>query len=306
LNYSLPKEAYKSRLEESDPDRWKPVQLHVEVPVSGVSPSEQGLFRTALDRNINYLLHSFSLDHMLEPFRARAGIPFTPDTLPQIPFWDISLRGSNAGRFLMGAGNTLRWVHNAKLQDALNQLVDGIGECREPNGYILPYKPDSLRSEEPNYARAWLIHGLIDAGISGNQKAYALLRGHAELVQHMGHHAPETVILAKQQSPGTHRQHPYLSFIVGKAEDLQVAEKYYVSDWWMNELSARHDSAVWQYPLQNPHSYLITSFEAYLDHYLATGDKAYLNAMLGAWNSFMTSGNIREEVLPLRKPLEGY
>jgi hypothetical protein len=49
-------------------------------------------------------------------------------------------------------------------------------------------------------------------------------------------------------------------------------------------LAARHDSAVWQYPLQNPHSYLITSFEAYLDHYIATGDKTYLNAMSGAWD----------------------
>jgi hypothetical protein len=49
-------------------------------------------------------------------------------------------------------------------------------------------------------------------------------------------------------------------------------------------LAARHDSAVWQYPLQNPHSYLITSFEAYLDHYIATGDKTYLNAMFGAWD----------------------
>jgi hypothetical protein len=70
---------------------------------------------------------------------------------------------------------------------------------------------------------------------------------------------------------------------VGKPQDLQIAEKFYVSDWWMNELAARRDSAVWQYPLQNPHSYLITSFEAYLDHYLATGDKTYLNSMLGAW-----------------------
>ena len=283
LNYRLPKEAYKSRLKASDPGGWKPVQLKVEVPVSGVSPSEQGLFRTALDRNIHYLLHSFSLDHMLEPFRVRAGIQFTPDTLPQIPFWDVSLRGSNAGRFLMGAGNTLRWVQNAKLQDELNQLVDGIEECREPNGYILPYQPDSLRSEEPNYARAWLTHGLIDAGIAGNQKAYTLLRGHADWFNKWDTMHPKLLYWPNNSHQGhIASTRTYLSS-VGKAEDLQVAEKYYVSDWWMDELSARHDSAVWQYPLQNPHSYLITSFEAYLDHYLATGDKAYLNAMLGAW-----------------------
>ncbi|MDR1594517.1 MAG: glycoside hydrolase family 127 protein [Prevotellaceae bacterium] len=54
-------------------------------------------------------------------------------------------------------------------------------------------------------------------------------------------------------------------------------------DWWINELAAGEDKAVWRYPLQNPHSYLITSFEAYLDHYIATGDKNYLDATMGAW-----------------------
>jgi DUF1680 family protein len=35
--------------------------------------------------------------------------------------------------------------------------------------------------------------------------------------------------------------------------------------------------------LQNPHSYLIASFEAYLDHYRATGEEKILEAMKGAW-----------------------
>jgi DUF1680 family protein len=283
LDYRLPKQDYKSRLQASDPDGWKPVQLKVGVPTSGISLPEKGLFKTALHRNVNYLLRSFTLDHMLTPFRVRAGIPFTPDTLPQVPFWDTQLRGSNAGRFLMGAGNTLRWLPDAKLRNALNQLVDGIEQCRAPNGYILPYQPDSLRSEEPNYARAWLTHGLIDAGISGNQKAYTLLRGHADWFNQWDTMHPKLLYWPNNSHQGhIASTRTYLSS-VGKPEDLRVAEKYYVSDWWMNELNARRDSAVWQYPLQNPHSYLITSFEAYLDHYLATGDKTYLNASLGAW-----------------------
>ncbi|HZH96046.1 MAG TPA: beta-L-arabinofuranosidase domain-containing protein, partial [Flavisolibacter sp.] len=284
LDYSLPKEEYKSRLKASSPNNWRPVQLKATVPVSGISLPEKGLFQRALHRNVNYLLRSFSLNHMLQPFRTRAGIPFTPDTLPQVPFWDIDLRGSNAGRFLMGAGNTLRWLPNAELSGVLNKLVDGIEQCREANGYLLPYKPDSLRSEEPNYARAWLTHGLIDAGISGNQKAYSLLRGHAYWFNKWDAMQPKLLYWPNNSHQGhIASTRTYLSQ-VGKAQDLQVAEKYYVADWWMDELSARRDSAIWQYPLQNPHSYLITSFEAYLDHYLATGDKAYLNAMLGAWN----------------------
>ena len=284
LDYSLPKENYKSRLKASDSNSWKPVQPRAGVPTSGISLSDEGLFKIALHRNASYLLHSFSLDHMLEPFRVRAGVPFTPDTLPQVPFWDTQLRGSNAGRFLMGAGNTLRWMQNAKLQELLNKLVDGIEQCREGSGYILPYKPDSLRSEEPNYARAWLTNGLIDAGISGNQKAYTLLRGHADWFNQWDSMHRKLLYWPNNSHQGhIASTRTYLS-AVGKAEDLLVAEKYYVSDWWMNELFARRDSAIWQYPLQNPHSYLITSFESYLDHYLATGDKAYLNAMLGAWD----------------------
>jgi DUF1680 family protein len=283
LDYSLPASEYKTRLQSSDPATWKPVAPEVTTPSGGISVNENGLFTPALERNISYLLNSFSVNHMLEPFRIRARKEFEPDSLRQIPFWDTDLRGSNAGRFLMGAGNTLRWMEHPELEKRLNELVDGIEDCREPNGYILPYHPDSVRSEEPNYARAWLTHGLIEAAIAGNPKAYGLLRGHANWFNrwdgmlskllywnynsHQGHIASTRTFL----SPA------------GMPEDLQVAEKYYVCDWWMDELAAGHDEAVWQYPLQNPHSYLITSFEAYLDHYLATGDKTYLNAMLGAW-----------------------
>src|SRR4028118_654345 len=77
MDYSLQKQEYKSRLKAVDPNSWKPVGLNVSVPTSGISLKEKGLFKTALDRNVNYLLYSFSLDHMLEPFRVRAGIPFT-------------------------------------------------------------------------------------------------------------------------------------------------------------------------------------------------------------------------------------
>src|SRR5687768_10710925 len=96
LDYRLPKQAYKSRLKASDANIWKPVQLKVAVPTNGISLSQKGLFKTALERNITYLLRSFSLDHMLEPFRVRAAQPFTADTIPQIDFWDTKLRGSNA------------------------------------------------------------------------------------------------------------------------------------------------------------------------------------------------------------------
>jgi DUF1680 family protein len=283
LDYSMPADEYKTRLQASDPNTWKPVASKVTTPVSGVTIAENGIFKPALELNISYLLNSFSVNHMLEPFRIRAGKEFTPDSIPQVRFWETDLRGSSAGRFLMGSGNTLRWMEHSELKGRMNELIDGIEDCREPNGYILPYRPDSTRSEEPNYARAWLTHGLIDAAIAGNTKAYGLLRGHADWFNKWDDMLPKLLYWNYNNHQGHIASTRTHLSTVGKPEDLLVAEKYYVCDWWIDELAAGRDEAVWRYPLQNPHSYLITSFEAYLDHYFATGDKTYLDAMLGAW-----------------------
>ena len=274
---------YKTRLTASDPATWKPVPNRTVVPTGGVTLDEAGLFKPVLEKNITYLLDSFSVNHLLVPFRQRAGQKDPPDDLPQVQFWDTDLRGSNAGRFLMGAGNTLRWIEHPELRKRLNELIDGIEACREPNGYILAYPPDQVRSEEPNYGRAWFTHGLIEAAIAGNPKAYGLLRGHADWFNQWDM-LPKLIYHCTNSHQGHIASTRTYFTPVGKPEDLQVAEKYYVMDWWIDELAARHGEALWRYPLQNPHSYLITSFEAYLDHYRATGDKRYLDAVLGGWD----------------------
>ena len=283
MDYSLPASAYKTRLQASDPDTWKPVAGKVTTPAGGVVLDGNGVFKPAMDLNVSYLLRSFSVNHMLEPFRIRAGKEAEPDSVPQVRFWDTDLRGSNAGRFLMGAGNTLRWMEDKELRKRVDELLDGIEACAEPDGYILPYHPDSLRSEEPNYARVWLTHGLIEAAVAGNPKAYGLLRRHADWFNRWDEMLPKLLYWSHNSHQGHIASTRTALSPVGKPEDLLVAEKYYVCDWWMDELAAGQEEAVWQYPLQNPHSYLITSFEAYLDHYLATGERRYLEAMSGAW-----------------------
>jgi DUF1680 family protein len=286
FDYTLPEQAYQPRFKASEPANWKSVARRVETPVKGITLSEKGVFSEYINKNINYLLTSFSVNHMLYPFRERAGKEIIPDSIPQIDGWETHLRGASAGRFLMGAGNTLRWVENAELRARLNELIDGIEDCREDNGYILayPHVLDSLRGEEPNYARAWFTHGLIEAAIAGNPKAYNLLRSHADYFNQWHELHPKLLHFSHNNHQGhIASTRTYLSPI-GKPEDLQVAEKFYVCDWWLNELAARHEEAIWHYPLANPHCYLITSFEAYLDHYIATGDKAFLDATIGAWD----------------------
>src|SRR5205807_7714421 len=157
--------------------QWKPVAYRAQAPTSGVR-LEPGLFRTAMENNAAYLLHSFTVDELLRPFRERAGLPNPPGLRPPDPFWDGDLPGSSAGRFLMGAGNTLRWIDDAELRRRLDQVVDGIEACRRPDGYLMAYPENTIfYSERAAYTRSWVTHGLIEAGYGGNPKAFRLLRG---------------------------------------------------------------------------------------------------------------------------------
>jgi DUF1680 family protein len=54
----------------------------------------------------------------------------------------------------------------------------------------------------------------------------------------------------------------------------------------MEQLAKRDEKAIWLYPYDRPHNYLITAIEPYLDLYRATGEKKYFNAALGAWDLY--------------------
>jgi DUF1680 family protein len=264
---------------------WKPVAYKASAPLKGVR-LEDGLFKTAVENNIGYLLSSFTVDEMLRQFRERAGKPNPPGLRKPDKFWEDDLAGSCAGRFLMGAGNTLRWVEHAELRRRLNALVDGIEECRQPNGYIMAYPEDTIFfSERAAYTRAWVTHGLIEAGYAGNPKAFDLLRGYYAWFDYCSY-LPRLLRGAAQGVQGMIANTRMYFTPVGKPEDLQVVQRYFQEDYWLEGLAKREDRVVWQYPYDRPHCYLITDFEAYLDLYRATGDRRYRDAMLGAWDLY--------------------
>jgi len=264
---------------------WRRVADRAHAPLGGVTPGD-GLFRRAMQENIAYLLGSFQVDEMLRPFRERAGKPVRAGLRPPIPFWDTTLPGSSAGRFLMGAANTLRWMENADLRAAMNEIVDGIDECKQPNGYIMAYPEEMiLYSERGGYTRSWVTHGLIEAGLTGNQKAFALLRGLYDWFDS----CPQLPKLMRGGAQGVQGMiaNTRMYFTpVGKPEDIQTIQRYYQENYWLEGLAKRNTDVVWQYPYDRPHNYLITDFEAYLDIYRATGDRKYLEAMQGAWELY--------------------
>ena len=155
-----------------------------------------------------------------------------------------------------------------------------------PNGYIMAYPEDLiLNSERGGYTRAWVTHGLIEAGYAGNPKAFPLLRGFYDWFDQCKY-LPNMMRGGTQGVQGMIANTRMYFTPVGKPEDIQVIQRYYQEDYWLEGLAAKNSDLVWQYPYDRPHNYLITDFEAYLDIYRATGDKRYLDAMKGAWDLY--------------------
>jgi hypothetical protein len=72
----------------------------------------------------------------------------------------------------------------------------------------------------------------------------------------------------------------------GEPRDIQVAQQYFQENYWLEQLAKREDRAIWQYPYDRPHNYLIPSLEADVDMYRATGAQLYLDASLGGWDLY--------------------
>ena len=269
----------------TNPSTWNAAKYKAVAPRTGVTLNG-GLFQTAMQNNVEYLLTSYSTDDLLRQFYERTGKvkDFKP-TGSQI-FWEEDLAGSNAGRFLMGAANSIRWIDHPELRSRVNAVVDGIEESRQPNGYIMAYPAETIfYSERAAYTRAWLTHGLLEAAYAGNEKALPMLRGYYDWFNQQSF-LPEMLRGAIQGGQGMVANTRVGTSPVGKPADAQVIQRYYQEDAWLKGLAKREKEQVWQYPYDRPHCYLLTNLEAYLDMYLITGDPLYYNAVLGAWELY--------------------
>ena len=269
----------------TDSSTWKRVGFKAEAPKSGVA-LDGGLFQTALAHNVQYLLGSYTTDDLLRQFYERAGKAPAFKAVGSQIFWEEDLAGSNAGRFLMGAGNTIRWMNDAELRRRMNVVVDGIEECKLPDGYIMAYPEDTIfYSERAAYTRAWLTHGLLEAAYAGNQKALPLLRGYYDWFNKQDF-LPQMLRGAIQGGQGMIANTRVALSPVGKPMDAQVIQRYYQENAWLDGLAKRDPAQIWQYPYDRPHCYLLTNIEAYLDMYLVTGEKHYFDAAMGGWEMY--------------------
>jgi uncharacterized protein len=269
----------------TDPSTWKRARCKADAPRGGVTLAP-GLFQTALQHNAQYLLTSYTTDDLLRQFYERTGKVGAFRGVGSQVFWEEDLAGSNAGRFLMGAGNTVRWLDNPELRKRLDAVVDGIVECRKPYGYIMAYPEETIfYSERAAYTRAWLTHGLLEAAYAGNPKALPLLRGYYDWFNEQSF-LPEMLRGAIQGGQGMIANTRVAVSPVGKPADVQVIQRYYQENAWLDGLAKKDPSQIWEYPYDRPHCYLLTDIEAYLDLYLVTGEKRYFDAAHGAWEMY--------------------
>lgn len=248
-----------------------------QVPTAGVTLTGGRLGR-AFDRNVDFL-KGFDLDRMLYWYRVHAGKP-----APGVPYaagdghFENNLHGQTAGEFLMGAGTTLLWREDATLRRMVCAILDELEADREPDGFLLPVSRDVFRTREyPNYTRAWVTFGLLDAGYAGEARGFALARGMTDSFYHS-----DVLPYVKDMNLGFQgllASTRMYDAPCGSPEDIQVARRYYQETWWLQQLIADDQRAIYAHPGNHPHSTLLTTLEGYLDLYRVTGEALYLDAV---------------------------
>ncbi|MGD0226039.1 MAG: beta-L-arabinofuranosidase domain-containing protein [Terriglobia bacterium] len=269
------------------------IPYQLQTPTRGVKLSG-GVLKQTFDNNVQYLLNNYSVDDLLYVYRVRAGKQ-NPPGKPHV--WDIggpNVPGSVAAILLMGSGNALRWEENKQLRERMNSLIAGIAELKQPDGFIMGYpENETALRENANWQRTRITHGLIDASLAGNPQALPLLRGYLDWFNHCDYLSK---VVDKNRGYTPDHYCPYqgmtsstLMYLspLGKLDDLNVILKYYQEDWWLDQLLANDDRAIYDRP--EAHCVEITAFEAYLDLYRITGDNKYLQAVLNAWQMLRDS-----------------
>ena len=257
-----------------DESEWNPVDRKATVPLTGVR-LDNGVFLDAFNKNIRYLK------------RCSTNVLY----VDQETIWTDELRASTEGRMMAGIGNTLRFTEDAELAGILDKILGDITARTDASGWCMPYPttnyaphPGSMIDENRNYDRVMFTRGLVAAGKAGRNDAFQLLRNFYDWLNAC-EYLPYMLDggLGTQGSLGT-----ILAYEspVGKAEDLYTNMKYYDMDWWLESLAAGVPEAIYRYPLNRPHSYLLVSMESFLAEYVATGEQKYLDAVMGAWNIF--------------------
>jgi len=258
------------------PGSWEPVLNKATFPDAGVRLLP-GLFNTSFVRNIAYLKHCFSRPTYCD------GIG-----------WSEWLPKSNDGRMLQISANTLRWGERSDVRDVVNTIVSEVDFRLRADGYSNYYSEDdsykltsskeSGYSERKNYDRVFWTRGMLDAGNSGNEKAYEVVRKFYDWFNSSPYRGKQ--LDGNNATNGTPGGGLVYFSPVGKIDDMVTTLKYFDQEYWINELKSENPLCYAYYPGDRPHCYDLLTLEAFLDEYRATGALKYIDAVKGGWNVY--------------------
>ena len=260
------------------------VEYRINKPMGGVQLTG-GALKDAFENNVSFL-KKFDMDRMLYWYRVHKGKP-----APGVPYagdaghFENNLKGQTAGEFMMGAGTALLWREDETLRAMVQGLIAEMDDCRDEDGFIIPIPREQFDTKEyPNYTRAWITFGLLDAGYAGESRAFELARDMADYFNHCNV-LPyvKDLNLGFQGILANTRMYDAPN---GKWEDMQVAIDHYQETWWLKQVIAGDHRAIYDHPGNHPHSTLLTTLEGYLDLYRATGEAIYIDAVKSALHMY--------------------
>lgn len=247
----------------SKPSQWTAVKKIASAPLKNVSLNG-GKMGTAFDRNVNYL----------------------------IKYWDAIWfewwPASAEARRMLGAACALVWKDNLELRNRLKKLFTEIKDRQRSDGYVLPFDELYLskrvygkEAEKSAYDRRLFTIGLVHLG-KIDPNAYEVARKFQDWLYKSPY---MNSLLDRSLGIAAIDANMYLYFSPkGSVDDAVMFENYLRLNWWIESLSNRVLFSFSRYPIDRPHCYLLTPLIAFTDAYMATGDKKYLEAILGAWD----------------------
>ncbi len=287
-DYKLIQEGKKSG---SDPASWKPVGYAADMPKTGVVLHD-GVIKELFDKNIRYILRCYQMEGYCEKSRM---------------MWGRWLPASNDARMLAGAANSLMWCGDRRISEQLREIVDEIvsrikGRVRD-DGYFNYYpeketytsiaepsepgsmfRVNTLITERKNYDRVMWTRGMTAAANCGNKDALPILRAMYDWFNASEQYLP--FILRGMNSMNAFPGGPLMYHTeLGKPEDIITNQRYMDLDYRMDQFIRREPEAFGYFP-GRPQCYELLEPEALADEYRATGERRYLDALLGAWDIY--------------------
>lgn len=262
---------YRRSLPRADARAAQAVPWALAVPAAGVALAAGSPLATGFAGNLAYLRSRDPLD-MLYFFARRAGVAQPPG---RCYGWGGWIPGSEAGNFLMGAGNAVRWTDDPLLRANTRQVVAGIANYSQPNGWAWAFAEESIADDNlPDYCASWVVRGLLDAHGAGTPGALAVARSTVSL---FNNHSSLPFLLPPNGGPSPVLPYPsgfnnvtdggygqasghmiyiqYQGMIkhtlmalseVGTQADIDIVRDHYAEDWWLQALLAMDPfHAIW-------------------------------------------------------------